>query len=528
MTPVDFEIEIKLLSYKLFERSVLGELGATYRQLLDFLKQHEVEPKRQSTPHKTGQAAGAAATNRHGRGARWSERLQELRREVTPENHFGSNEVMHLLESLHEQVDINRQAHEYASGELIETLLDLLRSGQTDSTPRSLPRKQRQLIGMVTAMFNHIYAESDLNPASRQLLSRARVPVMKTALIDPAFFRAANHPARRLVNEIATLGAIAPAEDAPLYTEAATLMDRLVSEFERDPGVLETVADELQTLGIRFVKSREAGFQRPALLERAKRVALLEIRQQALGRRIPESMRPFLLKAWGPLMAYRYIKHGLDSSPWRHSGEILTRLLDAVAPPDAETDRETLAQEHTALLTQVRKHLRELSMGRARIAQLTESLEATFAGVLSSETQLHADDDEELLAHLAAWAPADETVFDDEGDHDATSAAFASVLTESNLPEQEQSPPTPTPADEPSPLPAEDVANLVQAVCVPGTWFQLYTGTPRMRWLRFREFDEATQSVRFANRENDIAYEPSAVEFTQDLRAGRSQPNLRA
>lgn len=532
MAPVDFEIEIKLLIYKLFERSVMAEIGATYRHLDDFLKQRDVAPKAQAAVG----ANGGAFARQKGRGQDWSERLQGLQRQVTPENQFGTDEVINLLE----QVDFDKAGQDYAPDELIDTLLALLRVEQTDSAPRTLARKERRLIGMVTAMFNNLHAEGELNSASRDLLARTRVPVMKTALIDPQFFRDPDHPARRLVNEIATLNAIAPAEDAELYAQAASLVDRLVSEFERDPGVLETVADELQDLGVVFVKSRETSFQRQALLERAKRVALLEIRQQALGRRVAEAMHPFLLKGWGPLMAYQYIKHGLDSPQWRQAGQVLTQILDAAGLPGADTDRAARAQQQTELLALVRQELRQLSMRHARVTELVAGLESTFASVLESHPSAEGDNDEDMLAQLASWAPAEEQVFDDQGHHDATQAAFASVLNEASLTSQgpdsdvdermqpqaqgAQADSTSDSNAEPEQLSNGDAASLVEAVCAPGTWFQLYTGSERMRWLRYRDYDPVTQLVSFVNRDNKIVYERDVLEFGEDLRAKRSQP----
>jgi len=520
MAPVDFEIEIKLLIHKLFERSVLCELKPTYQLLHDLLKQNNVEPKRQ---RGAGELGGQPRVQ--GRGDRWSQRLQELSKQISPENQFGTGEVLKSLDNL-DAFDFDSSVADTDPAELIDALLQLLRSTQTDSIPRSIQRDERQIIGMVTAMFNHASEQAELNSSSRKLLSRLRLPVMKTALIDPSLFRDADHPARRLVNEIATLNAIAPADDAPLYKDASALIERLVKEFERDPGVLEVVADEMQQLAGSYNGEGKSEVQRKARLERAKSVALLEIRQQSLGRKLPDSVKPFLLKAWGPLMAYSYLKHGLDSVQWRHAGEVLTRLLDAVYPPDADTDRDTLAREQATLLVLVRKQLRELSLGRARISELVESLEETFDDVLVNQATLPSEYEDEILDELATWSPEEE-VFDDDGGRDATSAAFDVALAEPAAPESPIATPTEkatTEKAEPIPLPEEDAINLVKTVCVPGSWFQLYTGEERLRWLRFANYDDERSIVRFANRDNEVVYERGAVEFAQDLRAERSQP----
>lgn len=516
MAATDFEIEIKLLIYKLFERSVLARLGASYRMLHDLLKHEKIE----SAPLPADAATGAA--RRHGRGADWSRRMAQVRAEVSPENYFGTDEVLDALDRLHTQAGAADSAPHMDPAEFNHALAQRLQAGQDDSTPRSLQREQREMLGRVTAMLNHLLAQGGENSRAAQLLAQLRVPAMKTALIDPSFFRDADHPARRLVNEIATLGTITRAEDASIYSQAQDLITRLVAEFEQDPGVLETVADEVQRLTAQAAHGQTEA-ERQAWIKRAKSVAMLEIRQQSLGRELPQSIKPFLLKGWGPLLAYRYLQHGLDSAQWRQAGAVLTRILDAVATPGVQANRETLREEQASLLLLVRNQLRELAMGRARVAGLVEALESGFAQALASQAgAADADTDETLLAQLADWMP-DETVFDDEGDHDAVSAAFDLALPETAAPGE----PKPEPGADPEPAPsALDAAarQIIEVASQPGAWYQVYTGGERMRWLKIGGHDAARGVVTFTNREGQVVYERDAERFAQDLIAERSKP----
>lgn len=490
--------EIKLLIYKLFAHSVMGGLGDAYTRLEALLIRHNVAPQ-----GRRAAAAIAQPPPRPAHGQRWSQRLARLRHEVAPENHFATGEVLAGLSRL--RVADGSEAP--VPSEFVEALQQALRAGQSDSIPRSLKPEERRLIGMVTAMFNQLIGETETAGASYLLLQRLRIPALKIALIDSGFFREADHPARRLVNDIATLDCYA---DGALFTQAHVLIERLTAEFKRDPAVLETVADALYRFG---ASARQT--QRKGLVTRAKRLALLEIRQQTLGRRLPDAIKHVLLKAWGPLLAHICIEHDLDSPQWHEAGTVLTRILDAVAPPQSISERETRYQEQARLVVIVRRHLAGLSLGRARIAELLESLQQAFEQALDSHAPAITQTDEQLLAQPVACTD-DETVFDDNGNHDATNAAFDRVL--SNHIE--------APATASRPITRMDPAaeHFVAAACQPGAWFQVYAGGEHQRWLRVATYDKQRQMVSFSNSDGKIVYERPALVFAQDLQAERSRP----
>lgn len=509
MSPVDLEIGVKLLIYKLYDYALADRLQSIYVDLIELLDRHKVAPK--SAPAQKRRAKPAPRRDRP--ADRWTRRLADARRAIAPESHYGIGEILDSLEALE-----NQQALDDAQA-LLGALVEHLRDRQDDAIPRNLQRDTRMLLARVTTMFRELLEDTRIRPPIRPLLERLRLPLLKTAILDSGFFRDAEHPARQLVNELATLDVAA---NDPFAVEAEDLVNRLVDGFDDNPDLLETVAMALCELSRRWEREKGDGqANRAARIARSKRMAMLELRQQTLGRHLPAQAKPFLLKAWGPFVAVQYMRFGANSREWREAATMLTRILDELQPPDGPGRGAARRPGQTALLKEVRQRLEGVAIDEARLKEALMSLEKAFETANAMDPPRPTADEVESLAELASWNPDEEVL----GRRGRREAGPPPTTAPSERGEKKKEEPTPAPRAVPEELDDDAITRLLTIACKPGMWFQLHAGGARaMRWLKFSCYDRNSGMVYFVNRDGERVFERPAAAFASDLDAGRSRP----
>lgn len=473
----------KHMLYALFERTLDRHLAALYRDLDAELVKRGVAPK----PRRS---LVQAALERPPQSAHWARQLVAARRVVAPENEFSAGEILAGLTALVDRAEAWR-----SPDGLIEALIKHLRRRQRDTTPRALPVRARRQLGLAMAWWYDLYADVAVPEPAKPLLERLRPTLLEIALFDEGLFRDPDNPARRMANELVNL---ATPGEARVWERAGVLVDRVVTAFEERPGVVTAAAKAL---------ARRRAPTPAAAAAKSRRMAVLELRQQALGRTPPESVRPFLLKGWAPLLARAYLEGGGAGPTWYTAVSRVSRLFDLVHPPGHGSDREARVRAQRGVTREVRAQLLDGGVSRRRASAFVNAIEEAFAEANRGEapplSEIQSFDD------AAAWS-ADVTVFDDSGDY-----AIADALPRA----------AGDGAGAAEPLPADTVDSVLKAACKPGRWFQLDAGDKGgTRWLRVAGYDAKRGVVTFGNRRGEIVYERPAPDFAEDLRMGRSRP----
>jgi hypothetical protein len=107
----------------------------------------------------------------------------------------------------------------------------------------------RSAIDVVGFLFDYIFRDPSLPARSRVTLGGLQIPILKVALAEPRFFVDEKHPARRLVEGLAS--AAAGTDDDQVYARAfeaiaTTIVDTICARFVLDATVIER---ECETLG---------------------------------------------------------------------------------------------------------------------------------------------------------------------------------------------------------------------------------------------------------------------------------------
>jgi hypothetical protein len=194
-----------------------------------------------------------------------------------------------------------------------------------------------QEVGKLSALFSHI-----------------ELPVCRAVLSDPSFFDFAQHPLRRLLNEVFTVGdwlrGVEGLPNDPLYKKLDELL-KCVLCAEKDAGIDPVLCGDLLSDLIRFIEvdQRRVRAIEKRLMEQARAEDKINIVRSGVdellisrlaGKEFGYALVEFVEKAWASVLFRASLKYGMESEQWLRAVHLLDQLL-GLEPLD-EIDEEFL------------------------------------------------------------------------------------------------------------------------------------------------------------------------------------------
>ena len=423
------DIKAKLVLFKLFDKFVMGELGKAYKNSNAVLVEHNVQPNlaaelqqaRKATPSPSmapasGSAQGQFAsgmpqtTVNHGSmsaGAPQGTQIQmgSSGGVVSLHDLFGGNAAGGGVSGFVQTPDVisalNGLQHQpqplAENGKLdIASLLShyLLAQGQS----QDLRQMDSDVINLVNLLFDYILEDSNLAAVMKAQIARLQIPLLKVALADKTFFSHGGHPARRLLNEMAS--ACLGWHDADpgsgiLLNKITKLVDQVLEGYESDAQIFADLLTD-------FVSFSEKEQRRAALLEqrivdaesgKAKSESARQSVQTVLasvveGHELPESVTTLLNEAWGNVLLLVCLKHGLDSHHWSEGVETAKDIVWSVGNELGQEGRSRLLKMLPSLLKRIRLGLESISYNPFEMQKLLQQLEKLHLGQLTAKPKI--------------------------------------------------------------------------------------------------------------------------------------------
>ncbi|MCP3752714.1 DUF1631 domain-containing protein [Pseudomonas sp. SBB6] len=384
-------IKVKLIILKLFERYVLQDADPLYGEANQLLIATGVLPELKAVPRRRAQdrplaerepSASQGDSKPHSNPldangqavfASLQALLSPVRGRVAPRleaceqvQAISTRDLLRLLSHLQHYVPPTSESDDFDLHQQLQQLLT--RVSVKSGTYRKIEVVDEDVINLIAMLFEFILGDRNLPHSLRALIGRLQIPMLKVAVLDKSFFSRSNHPARRLLNEIATAamgwGASDDCQRDSLYLRVEKIVQRLLSDFVDDPAIFSALlaeflafsSDERRRNELLEQRTRDAeeGRARTAL---ARQRVQQELNRRLLGRSLPRVVVRFLEQAWSQVLLLACLKHGDTSRQWLEALETMDELIWSVQPHSEEQARLRLLELVPGLLKALRDGL---------------------------------------------------------------------------------------------------------------------------------------------------------------------------
>ncbi|MDM8347580.1 DUF1631 domain-containing protein [Pseudomonas sp. sp1636] len=402
------EIKVKLIIFKLFEKYVLGDLDQLYAEANQALVAAGVLPELRSAParrnpERSGATARDAPEQSAGSvGEQTGDGVQEVfvalqellaqvrgsgvtRRDMPADaSPISSRDLLRLLSHM-QQHSPAQVSDEVDLREQLEQLLS--RASARSGKARVVGEVDEDVINLVSMLFEFILDDRTLPDSLKALIARLQIPMLKVAVLDKTFFSRGSHPARRLLNEIASAalgwGEQDNTQRDSLYQKIEQVVQRLLNDFVDDPLIFsELLADFLAFTGnerrrseLLEQRTRDAE-EGSAKAELARRQVEQALNERLLGKSLPEVVVRLLRDAWSKVLLLTCLKHGAGSAEWQAALATMDDLVWSAQPHEDPQARLRLLELVPGLLKALREGMASAAFDPFATAAFFNQLEA--------------------------------------------------------------------------------------------------------------------------------------------------------
>ncbi|MCC5885331.1 MAG: DUF1631 family protein [Gammaproteobacteria bacterium] len=546
LSPMDLDLRIRLILFKHFENEVMEPLAGLFREFNALLVEAGVLPKLDLTAEVRRKQAGAtqnkpavATPEATSPAAQEQAQTHPESTATAPSAQAGPlsssgkpllppgydledainrrSALMRKLPALRHQRRFNRSSD---SSQLLDvrTVLELLEASERlalrswrDSDLDRLPQRldlaallleeagrkgqsqaalrgaDEDTVNLLQMLFDLILNDDHLAIPMRALVARLQLPMLRVALVDPAFFSSSRHPARRFLNAISRAGiGWSQAEEKSrdrLYAGIEHLVQRAGTEFAGDTTLFDELREGLDRLlraeaeRIRAAEARVIAQEQARIAaERTRRIVTRLIQHRlACAPPLPPALKQFLQTDWQQVLMRA---HG-DPEVWQCAFAVLRRLTGSGTGPDGSDLHGALAN------------------GLGLLALSPTAASATAAEVLAMWVEAESD-----------GALATPSEGDTHEDPNAELAELTAAATEESSGGADQN------------LPSPAALAAAQAL-VEQTWVELHTRADKLVRCRLASITENPERCIFLNRRGLRIETLSRLEIAQALEAER-------
>jgi hypothetical protein len=285
-------------------------------------------------------------------------------------------------------------------------------------------------IDIVAMLFDYVFDDNKIPDAIKALIGRLQIPVLKVAILDKTFFSSRSHPARKLVDMLAAASIgwqSATLHGDRLYSKIDNIVQRVLSEFENDVGIFQTLIGELEAfLADEEQKAAESAARAAHVIQEreqkeiAKIVVRDEIKRRAERTAVP-AVRGFLGKYWRQVLLRLYDEVGEEGPAWTQALVTVDELLWSIEPKNNAEERKLLVALLPGLLKRLQSGIATTTMTDAQKTGFFTTLVKCHATAVKAGLQSRTEVAPEATVPGAQLQPAPQRlggVAEDLGDAD--------------------------------------------------------------------------------------------------------------
>ncbi len=364
----------------------------------------------------------------------------------------------------------------------------------------------RDVVDIVTLIFDTVADDPNLPLAIQVLVSRLQLPVLRLALLDRGFFGDRAHPARQLINAIARAGRgwdghDQESQDALLgqiraLVEALTADPRADREaFARALQQLQECVDRAEQRAIKLERRTSEKAVAEARLTAAHEAVHAVMRQKLDGRELPVALLGFLENDWTRVLQLFFLRNGPDSPEWLDAVAMLDDLPRSLVPPADALGRGALARALPALHRRIDEALEHTQGDTVEARSRVEAIRELHRQLLESPAPVAAQVAPIERARIQPPPPIPSRASD-------AGEARAPLVQE-------------------PPRAVLSLESLQRADAIPlGAWFEFSDGNGSARRCKLSARIEETRMLLFCDRGGRLLRESSRKAFAYALQTG--------
>lgn len=388
---------------------------------------------------------------------------------------------------------------------------NVLRSLQQSPVMQTASPLDAVLVDAVAMLFDVVFEEATIPDRLKAQIARLQIPVLKAAMLDRNFFSQANHPARRMLDAVATLAVHLPENAAgQARLEAISqVVSRVLENFEQDIAVFASAAAELEELGSKLEEALEetvdVSLQSDILeikqTERAELAPVIVhdfINRALKDQPVAEAVREFLRRDWAQLLTTDYVKGGDQGAHFNSHVETMRELVWSVQAKADMDARLMLVRILPGLLKRLREGVAEIDLPAKLADRFFANLVILHANAVRPVAQpvplpdMSPEEIEEIVEQPAALA-----------------------VTVEDTPEVVAEPEPPAPE-------YEDLFTLRARTMNKGDWVEFHYDDGTFRWARLGWVSGVKSTYLFSDQDGMNSFSISLNRLADKLRKGEA------
>ncbi|MFN3565711.1 MAG: DUF1631 family protein, partial [Burkholderiaceae bacterium] len=220
-----------------------------------------------------------------------------------------------------------------------------------EKSNRTVDKLTIEIVGM---LFDHVLQDKQVPAEIKALISRLQFPVLKAALLDADFFASSTHPARRLIDRIAStaVGWEPYGDENERYrNEVDRIVREVLQKFDKDVAVFDKLLGEFENfVGDISPRDSDPVARAKRALEEAEKREILAINTTIQVRRAFEKvelepyLRDFLVGPWVQVLVTATLRDEQTPGFSKRFREAIHDMVWSVQPKASADDRRRLVE----------------------------------------------------------------------------------------------------------------------------------------------------------------------------------------
>lgn len=287
------------------------------------------------------------------------------------------------------------------------------------------PAVDVQALALLSRLFEQMSKDQAVQPDVKRVIDRLQPSVLKVAMKDPRILRSHQHPAWRLINEVASHANGYAADEQQVSLSAfmrflEPLVRQLVEHPKPQAAQFEDALQKVQTY-IEQQSQQELQPTRQAVaeLEMAdQRHALRPILKQQIAHqlaatKVSERVKDFLGGAWVDVLAHTMATQGEDSPEAQDMLSTVDDLLLSLQRPESQADRDTLRKLLPSLIERLQRGMALINLPQGQRDAILDELMIIHSRYLRSTGRVRPEPTpEELVRQMQEEMEPDDEPFE--------------------------------------------------------------------------------------------------------------------